>query len=227
MAMIDNLETLSEREEIEMLLPWYVTGKLERADRDRVEAYLARHPELRSQLGLIEDELDQTVRANEAITVPSARVADRLLSEIRGSASMRAADAWARFKAWAQNLLEAPSPAGLRWAAATAAVLILVQAVTIGALVMRGGETGYETASGRPAHAVEGTFVLVRFAGTAPAKAIADALSDLDMTIVDGPKAGLFRVRLGPKDMANDVRDQKIAALRQRGNLVLMVMPTQ
>jgi hypothetical protein len=106
-------------------------------------------------------------------------------------------------------------------------VLILVQAVTIGALVMRGGETGYETASGRPAHAVEGTFVLVRFADTAPAKGIADALSELDMTVVDGPKGGLFRIRLGAKDMANDVRDQKIAALRQRGNLVLMVMPTQ
>ena len=99
--------------------------------------------------------------------------------------------------------------------------------VAVGALVMRGGEAGYETASGTPAHAVEGTFVLVRFADAAPAKAIADALSELDMTVVDGPKGGLFRLRLGPKDMANDVRDRNIAALRQRGNLVLMVMPTQ
>jgi hypothetical protein len=126
-----------------------------------------------------------------------------------------------------QELFEAPSPVGVRWAAATAAVLILVQAITIGALLTPGGETGYETASGTPAHAVEGTFVLVRFSDTAPAKAIADALSELDMTVVDGPKGGLFRVRLGPKDMANDVRDQRIATLRRRANLVSMVMPTQ
>ena len=223
--MSDNTETLSEREEIEMLLPWYVTGKLERADRERVETYLARHPELRRQLVLIEEEHEQTIRANEAI--PAAHVADRLLAEIRRSPSVRTADAWARLKAWAAELFEAPSPAGLRWAAAAAAVLILVQAVTIGALLTRTGGTGYETASGTPAHAEEGTYVLVRFADTAPARALADALTELDMTVVDGPKGGLFRVRLGPKDMANEDRDRKIAALRQRGSLVLMVMPTQ
>jgi hypothetical protein len=225
--MSDNTETLSEREEIEMLLPWYATGKLERADRERVESYLARHPELRRQLTLIEEEHEQTIRANEAIPAPDAHVADRLLAEIGRSPSVRAADTWARLKTWAEGLFEAPSPAGLRWATAAAAVLILVQAVAIGALLTRTGGTGYETASGGPAHAVEGTFVLVRFTDTAPAKTVADALSDLEMTVVDGPKGGLFRVRLGPKDMTNEDRDRKIAALRQRGNLVLMVMPTQ
>lgn len=225
--MSDNTETLSEREEIEMLLPWYATGKLERADRERVEGYLARHPELRRQLALIEEEHEETIRANQAIAAPSARVADRLLAEVRGSPSVRAADAWTRLKSWAEGLFEAPSPAGLRWAAASAAVLILVQAVTIGALLTRTGGAGYETASGTPAHTLDGTFVLVRFADTAPAKTVAGALSDLEMTVVDGPKGGLFRVRLGPKDMTNEDRDRKIAALRQRGNLVLMVMPTQ
>ena len=42
-----------EREEIEMLLPWYVTGRLDRADRARVEGYLARHPDVAAQLDLV------------------------------------------------------------------------------------------------------------------------------------------------------------------------------
>jgi anti-sigma factor RsiW len=223
MAMNGNMETLSEREEIEMLLPWYVTGKLDRADRERVEAYLSQHPELLSQLALIRDEQDQAIRANEAISAPSARAVDRLLAQVQGSASVRAASAWLKLKSGLQDLFEVPSPAGVRWAAVAAAILILFQTVVIGTLVFRGGEASYQTASGEPAQSGEGTFVLVRFADAATARTIADALAELDMTIVDGPKSGLFRVRLGPKDMTNDARDLKVTALRSRGNLVMMV----
>jgi hypothetical protein len=35
--------TIDEREEIEMLLPWYVTGRLEPVEMATVEAYLAAH----------------------------------------------------------------------------------------------------------------------------------------------------------------------------------------
>lgn len=225
--MNGNMEALSEREEIEMLLPWYVTGKLDRADRERVEAYLLQHPEMRNQLAIIRDEQDQAIRANEAISAPSARAVDRLLAQIQGSASVRAASAWLKLKSGLQGFFEAPSAAGVRWAAVAAAVLILFQTAVIGTLVFRSDEASYQTASGTPAQSTEGTFVLVRFADAATAKTIADALAELEMTIVDGPKGGLFRVRLGPKDMTNDVRDRKITALRVRGNLVLMVMPTQ
>jgi len=77
-----------EREEIEMLLPWYVTGKLDRTDAARVESYLARHPRLAAQLDLIRAERDETVLANEALGRPSATALDRLL------ASLPAAKPW-------------------------------------------------------------------------------------------------------------------------------------
>ena len=60
-------EHLSEREEIEMLLPWYVTGKLDAADTARVEAYLAQHPDMLHQLAIIAEEQTITVEDNEAI----------------------------------------------------------------------------------------------------------------------------------------------------------------
>ena len=34
------------REEIEKLLPWYVTGRLDQAETDKVESYLRQRPEL-------------------------------------------------------------------------------------------------------------------------------------------------------------------------------------
>ena len=44
--MTDTIEKFSEREEIEMLLPWYESGTLDPADFKRVERYLAAHPEI-------------------------------------------------------------------------------------------------------------------------------------------------------------------------------------
>jgi len=223
--MSTDKETRSEQEEIEMLLPWYVTGKLDPADRARVEAYLSRHPAMRSQLDLIRDEQDQTFYANEAISPPSQRAVARLLAEVQRSPVVRARNAWDRLTSRLQQFFEAPSPGAVRWAAATAAVLVLVQTVATGTLITTRDQAGYQTASGSPTVSAEGTVALVRFADTATAKAIADTLAELDMTVVDGPKGGLFRVRLGAKDMGNDLRDRRIAALRGRGNLVLMVLP--
>src|SRR5262245_64385639 len=82
-----------ERAEIEMLLPWYATGRLDRADMARVESYLARHPQLARQLDLVRDEQEQTVAANEALGWPSAGAIDRLTARLpasRGGLSWRA-----------------------------------------------------------------------------------------------------------------------------------------
>lgn len=37
----ERLDKLSERDEIEALLPWYVSGKLDATSRARVERYIA------------------------------------------------------------------------------------------------------------------------------------------------------------------------------------------
>lgn len=82
-----------EREEIEMLLPWYVTGKLDRADKGRVEAYLARHPHLSTQLDLMRAEREQSVLGNEALGAPPAAALDRLMASLPArNARSRAAD---------------------------------------------------------------------------------------------------------------------------------------
>jgi anti-sigma factor RsiW len=77
--MSDDTAIQSKSEEIEMLLPWFVTGRLERADAERVEAYLACHPEMSRQLDLIREEMAETVGANETIAAPRTLAVERTL----------------------------------------------------------------------------------------------------------------------------------------------------
>ena len=80
MAMSKSTDTMSERDDIEMLLPWYVTGKLDAADRTRVEAYLKSTPDLARQVDLIRAEQDQARRVNEALRAPASLTVERLLA---------------------------------------------------------------------------------------------------------------------------------------------------
>src|ERR1700741_1281260 len=71
-----------EREEIEMLLPWYVTGRLDARDRAKVESYLASHPDVAAQLDLVRDEREQAILGNEARGAPSGGALDRLMASL-------------------------------------------------------------------------------------------------------------------------------------------------
>ncbi len=79
MNMIDKE---SERYEIEALLPWYAAGTLSRYDANRVEQALARDPELARRYDLVRQELAETIRLNETLSVPSARAMEKLLAAI-------------------------------------------------------------------------------------------------------------------------------------------------
>ena len=68
--MNEQPDELSERDEIEALLPWYVSGKLDAHSRARVERYVREHPEAKAHLTLAREESDATVTANEAIAAP-------------------------------------------------------------------------------------------------------------------------------------------------------------
>ena len=85
----------SEREEIEALLPWFVRGTLAAGDRARVDSYLARHPDMRLQLDLVREEMDESVAANEAVAAAPAR--------------RRAGHSWVRQERLARRTIEATS----------------------------------------------------------------------------------------------------------------------
>jgi anti-sigma factor RsiW len=215
-----------EREEMEMLLPWYVTGRLDAADLAKMEAYLAAHPEVARQLDLARTERDETVAANEALGLPSAGATARLMASLPA-----ARPGWAAMRALrgglqqVGDLLAAPTANAVRWAALAAAVLIAVQGIAIVSLLNERAGT-YQTASG--GQSGDGIALLVTFADDAKATAISQLLTDLDGSIVDGPKAGgVYKIRLRTEDRSTAGREALMRRLAERRDIVRAVLPSR
>jgi hypothetical protein len=223
--MAGETERLSERDEIEALLPWYVTGRLDAREHARVERYVREHPEVQAHLALAREESDATVTANEAIKAPGRAALDRLRASVaaaprRPSLGAAFGTLANRFSDWIAGL----APPQLALAAAVAALLVMLQAAAIGALVMeRAGAPTYQTAGGEQA-AGESFELLVGFADTATMGDIAALLKKLDARVVDGPRAGLYRLRL--PDTGEEGRKAAIEVLNQSG-MVTSVLPEQ
>lgn len=189
-----------EREDIEMLLPWYATGTLEPEEKARVDAYLADHPEVARQLDLVAEEMDQTIRVNEALGAPAPGALDRLMADVRAESPQA-------FRASGGGLIESVlswfgdlSPRAAAMGAALAIAVICAQAVTIG--VVTSGKK-YDTASGETTGRIAGTTALVGFVDSASVADVTGLLTSYGAAIVDGPKpGGIYRVRLSEKELA-------------------------
>lgn len=208
-----------EREEIEMLLPWYVTGRLDASDRARVAAWLARDAGLARQLALIEEERQESIGASERVALPGRALTASVMEALPQPGVLQ------RASGWVDALLEMLSPRGLRFAAAAALVLIAVQAIGIGVLMRGGGETGYETASGQTGGTTDGSFLLVRPVPSATVRDFTEALKSRNATIAGGPSAdGLYRVRIGPRELPASEQKARADALRGQSGVFELVL---
>lgn len=216
--MTDIVNAPDEREEIEMLLPWYVTGRLDAADRARVASWLARDAALARQLALIEAERMESIAAAEAIAPPRGLSSRRVLD------SLPAPSALSRASAWLDGVLAGLSPKGLRFAAAAAVLLIAVQSVGLGFLIRSADGPGYQTASGPTNETARGTFALVRLAPSAKAADLTRLLRSMDATIASGPNAdGFYRLRIGPHDIGASEQKSRVELLRGAGLFELVL----
>jgi hypothetical protein len=68
--------------------------------------------------------------------------------------------------------------------------------------------------------------LLVGFSATATAQEITDLLKRLDAVVTDGPKAGLYRLRLPGAKASEEGRKVAIEALKQSG-IVMTVLPNE
>ena len=220
--MSDVTERLTERDEIEALLPWYVSGRLDAKSRTRVERYMEAHPEVRAHLGLAREELDATVAGNEAIPAPGPDVLARLRASIAMTAPRR--QSWfAQLSERLQDWIGELAPPQLGLAAAVAALLLVLQAAAIGTLVMeRVATPTYQTAGGETAG--EGIELLVGFSEEASMGQISALLKQVNAVVVDGPRAGLYRLRL--IGTGEEGREAAIQTLQQSG-MVTSILPGQ
>lgn len=219
--MNTNTHTLWTREEVELLLPWYVTGKLDPAEMAQVRTYLETHSDLQDSLDLARAERNETLHLNEEVAASRPQTSpDSFIASLPQRAGPERFD----LVSWIKSLVPAPSPAAIGWAGAVAALIIMIQASVIVTQLRDDAATGYREAAGITTPATAGAFALVRFADTASAGEISSLLSELDMSIADGPKAGqLFKVRIGPDSLSSDDRTRRIAVLKARSDVVAFV----
>lgn len=213
-------ERLSEREEVEALMPWYVSGKLDAGSRARVERYLETHPEDRAHLALVREESDATIATNEAIPAPGPEALNRLRASI--ATAPRRQLLWAQLSERLADWISDLAPPQLVLATAAAALVVMLQAAVIGALIVeRTAAPDYQTASGEDTTS-EGIELLVKFSETATAGDISAILEQINAVVVDGPRAGLYRLRLPVQ--GDESRKAAIEVLKKSG-VVTIALP--
>lgn len=232
--MTDQTTKLSEREEIEMLVPFYVTGRISAEDARRVDDYLKRNPDFAEHIELARDERAATVSVNEALGFPSARSADRIFEAIAAEPVPKGAAARARAKglfAAVREFFAAPTPRAVRYAAVAAAALFLVQAAVLGTMLSGPGTQpggSYQTASGPKGAAADGTVALIAFQPAAALSDITRVLTSADATIIEGPlKGGLYKIRLSAAAEGKPDAARRIEALKAEAAVIKTVLPSR
>lgn len=185
-----------------LLLPWYLTGRLEAGERARLEAHLRECPECQAELRE-EERLDFAVGALQLDV-------EHGWAEMRGR--LRAKDGW-RTRATAA-LRAAFGGGGLAWTLAGQLALVLTATL----LVVTFSQHEYHTlGSPPPDHAGN---VLVVFRPETPEGELRAILKAGEARVVDGPtSAGAYVLSVRPA-----ARPASLAALRGRPQ-VLMAEP--
>ncbi len=217
---------LSERDEIEAMLPWFAAGTLSRKDAARVEAALKSDAVLSQRFEMVREELGETIRLNEDLGAPSSRALKSLFEKIDAEAPRQSAVSF-DLAGRVSSFIASFSPRTLAYAGAVAVLAILLQAGVITNLVRdRGGDASYKTVSVAPGQKEPGAFALIRFAPDATAIDITKFLEDNKAVVVDGPKAGTYRVRVAVTGLPKEELTRIIKQM-QDSKAVGFVAPAQ
>lgn len=201
--------------EIEALLPWHAAGTLSVRDARRVDEALAADPELARQYQAVCEEYAETILLNESLGAPSSRAIHKLFAAIDAEPPRTAVASGVsgRLTAFFAGL----PPRTVMASAVIGALALVLQAGVIGAIVMQRGSgpvvpaanqprtpSAATAAVTRPIDADVAPRLLVRFAPAASVSDITTLLDAYQATIVEGGKAGLFRLQLGRLPMTRE-----------------------
>lgn len=212
-----------ERHEIEALLPWHAAGTLSRRDSDRVEQALAGDRELKRRYELVREELNETIHLNETLGAPSARAMERLFAAIDAEGERKPARQGSfDFAGRISEFLSGFAPRTLAWSAAAAALAIMVQAAVITTVVVKEKGT-YETASQKTQQQIEGSLAMIRFVPQASMSDITNFLGAYKATLVDGPKAGEYRIRIPGSGLSKDEVRKVVRQMQDESKIVSVI----
>jgi len=202
--------------EIEALLPWHAAGTLSARDTRRVDEALAADPDLARQYEAIREEYTETILLNESLGAPSSRAMQKLFAAIDAEPARSGAKI-SNISGRLAGFFASLSPRTLMASAAIGALALVLQAGVIGTIVMQRGDALVETTTEAAPAAPSAPAIITRSIGQdtaprlmvrfTPAAKVSDITALLDTyqaTIVDGGKAGLFRLQLGRLPMSKE-----------------------
>jgi len=199
-----NTKIKEMQEDIELLLPWHAAGTLSRRDAARVEQALANDNELASRYELVREELGEAIRLNESLGAPSARAMKNLFEKIDAEPARKPASTFS-LGAWMTSFVAGFSTRTLAYGATAAALAIVLQAGIIAGVVVKEQAKGPTLASAQIEAPVDnGAFVLLRFNPQANAADITKFLLDNKATVIGGPAAGMFRLRVSENQLSQE-----------------------
>jgi anti-sigma factor RsiW len=226
---MNNTNQKLSADDIEALLPWYAAGTLDAREADQVESAIAADAELARRLDLVREEMTEAIVVNEALGAPSRRVRDNLFKAIDRERRTSRGQAQGGLMGWFSDML---TPRAFAFASGAAILLIALEAGVITKLVLqdRVQPSVYKTASTVEANTrgfEVGALAQVRFAPQASMAELTRFLDSRDAMIVEGPRAGLYKVRIGRSYIPKEEHEHVVREFQSASNIVLAAMPTE
>jgi len=210
--MVASSKKLLEEEpsEIELLLPWHATGRLNARDARGVEEALGRDPALAGQYDVIREEYAETIALNESLGAPSGHVLQKLFAAIEAEPERRppmTAGLGTRISGFFSGL----SPRTLAWSATLGAIVLVAQAAVIGTVLMKNQSATFQTASLSTDERVARNLsdaapprALVRFTQDARIADITALLDKYQASIIGTSRGEMFHLQFGDQAMSKD-----------------------
>ena len=189
-----------EPQDVEELLPWYVTGRVTREEARGIEAALKTMPDLAEKLAAVQRERDAVARGSEAVEPPPPENLQRLLQQVETMRQARVP----KIEPAASGADWLASVFGRRvvWQVAFAAACVAI--AFMGARLYEPGDSATFGTAANIAASDAGATLVVTFLPTAPNADMSALLTSLDAVIVDGPKPGnAYVLRLPSSDPAD------------------------
>lgn len=209
-------------EDLVSLLPFYLSGKIERQDKDAVIQWLNNDPDASFILEKVEAERMATITANETLQAPADGL-KRLMQDVASTQQEKSfKNSTTNVLSWLKEKILAPlsaAPAELAWGACA---IMMVISLSQSALLYQGAgqsqSTEYNLASGEK-YTILST-AIVKFADNAQMEKVAEYLDDTGTIIIDGPTAsGLFVLGFIERDDLPVLKDRQ-KQFKENSNLI-------
>jgi anti-sigma-K factor RskA len=208
-------------------IPWYVTGKLDEAERRQIEALAAEDPEFANLIAEAGKEAEAAAAVNRELGEPSPEVWARIERSVE-------AERRERSRSWLTERIQALKASVTayfggfmlpQWQMAAAAA-VAVCALEAGAIAYLSNKENpsFRVASGPQTQAgAKHAAFIVSFSDSASMAAVSKALDEAGAVIVGGPNEDrLYRLAL--RDDTMDARNRAHAKLEGSG-LVTLILP--